>query len=89
MPSDPGTLIEQAQRHCSANAASISTRCSGLGAGLHRGAMKLTRGNVSQAAKNARHQTARRCTPAWNRRKSSNRPRFAPAGDSMYLDHFG
>src|SRR5882672_5806379 len=34
--------------------------------------------------------TARRCTPAWNRRKSSNRA-GGPLrqGDSMYLDHFG
>src|SRR5882672_2157346 len=34
--------------------------------------------------------TARRCTPAWNRRKSSNRPGGSlRQGDSMYLDHFG
>src|SRR5882724_10122039 len=34
--------------------------------------------------------TARRCTPAWNRRKSSNRAGGPlPQGDSMYLDHFG
>src|SRR6267378_5230340 len=34
--------------------------------------------------------TARRCTPVWNRRKSSNRA-GGPLrqGDSMYLDHFG
>src|SRR6267154_89391 len=34
--------------------------------------------------------TARRCSPAWNRRKSSNRA-GGPLrqGDSMYLDHFG
>src|SRR5712671_1414683 len=34
--------------------------------------------------------TARRCTPAWNPRKSSNRA-AGPLrqGDSMYLEHFG
>src|SRR5207302_10975659 len=31
----------------------------------------------------------RRCTPAWNRRKSSNRASGPLREGSMYLDHFG
>jgi DNA-binding NtrC family response regulator len=52
LSSVPGTLVEQAQRHCSATAVSISTKCSRPGSrGYIEAAMKLTRGNVSQAAK--------------------------------------
>src|SRR5881296_186063 len=77
LPSDPGTLIEQAQRHLQRERSfNLDQMLKAWEQGYIEAAMKLTRGNVSQARCSA--STARRCTPAWNRRKSSNRAGGGP-----------
>ncbi|TMG90714.1 MAG: sigma-54-dependent Fis family transcriptional regulator, partial [Betaproteobacteria bacterium] len=52
LPSDPGTLIEQAQRHLQRERSfNLDEMLKAWEQGYIEAAMKLTRGNVSQAAK--------------------------------------
>ena len=52
LPADPGTLVEQAQRHLQRERSfNLDTMLKAWEQGYIEAAMKLTRGNVSQAAK--------------------------------------
>jgi DNA-binding NtrC family response regulator len=52
MPADPGTLVEQAQRHLQRERSfNLDQMLKAWEQGYIEAAMKLTRGNVSQAAK--------------------------------------